>query len=366
LKVLHLEAGTHLYGGATQVLLLVEGLLERGVGNVLVLAQDTPVAEEAHRRGLPVRSLALRGEADLFLPLRLRRLILQHRPDLIHLHSRRGADTLGALAARWTGTPVILSRRVDNPEPDWLVGPKYRLYDGVITISRAIQEVLLSQGVPPEKVRCVPSAVDPGPFTIPCDGEAFLQEFALHRDDRIVGMAAQFIPRKGHDVLLQAIPEVLETHPRTRFLLFGEGPLRKEVEARARREGLEAHVIFPGFREDFPHLLPCLDVFAHPALKEGLGVVLLQASAAGVPIVAARAGGIPEAVREGENGLLVSPGDPSALATAISSLLSDPVRAGGLGEGGRELVRREFSVDRMVQGNLDAYSEILSSSPSPE
>jgi glycosyltransferase involved in cell wall biosynthesis len=248
---------------------------------------------------------------------------------------------------------------VDNPEPGWLVGPKYRLYDAVIAISRAIQEALVSQGVPAAKVRCVRSAVDPAPFVGPCEREAFLGEFDLEPSVRVVGMAAQFIPRKGHEVLLQAVPRILEEQPDCRFLLFGQGPLRETLRHRVRKEGLDQHVLFPGFREDLPHLLPCLDVLAHPALKEGLGIILLQASASGVPIVAARAGGIPEAVREGENGLLVEPADAPSLAAAVARILSDPSAAESLAAGGRELVRREFSVDRMVEGNLQVYQEVL-------
>jgi len=358
-KVVHLEAGRHLYGGAVQVLLLVEGLESRGVENVLVVPSGSGVEEEATRRGLPVRALPMAGEADLAFPFRFRKLLRAEGADLVHLHSRRGADTLGALTARLAGVPAVLSRRVDNPEPGWALGAKYRMYEAVITISRAIGEVLESQGVPPEKIHCVHSALDPTPFQAPCDREAFPAEFGIEPHDLVVGMAAQFIPRKGHQILLDAVPSVLAKHPGTRFILFGRGPLRDEVGARIREWGLHERVLLPGFRDDLARLLPCLDVLVHPATREGLGIILLQASAAGVPIVATRAGGIPEAVVEGENGLLVPPNDPVALAEALESLLSDPDRAAALGAAGRVRVREHFSVDRMVEGNLAVYRHVL-------
>ncbi|MGW8266140.1 MAG: glycosyltransferase [Longimicrobiales bacterium] len=361
MKILHLETGNHLYGGGLQVLLLVEGLARRGIENVLVVPEGSAVEEEALRRGLPVRAVSMAGEADVAFPFRFRRLLREESPDLVHLHSRRGADTLGAVTTKVARIPTVLSRRVDNPEAGWSLGAKYRLFGAVITISEAIRRVLVEQGVPREKLRCVHSALDPTPFEEPCHGEAFRREFDLEAEDPVVGMAAQFIPRKGHQTLLDAIPSILDIHPRARFLLFGQGPLRKDVDRQVREKGLEASVRLPGFRRDLPHILPCLDLLVHPATREGLGIILLQASASGVPIVATAVGGIPEAVVHGESGLLVNPADPPGLAAAISALLSDPDRAQRMGVEGRRRVRDLFSIDRMVDGNLAVYREVLGS-----
>ena len=359
MRVVHLEAGTHLYGGALQVLLLLEGLRDRGVEGLLVTPPGSAMEGEARKRGLPVHPLPLAGEADPLFPLRFQRLLRVEEPDLVHLHSRRGADTLGGLAASWTGVPAVLSRRVDNPEPAWLVGPKYRLYRAVITISRAILEVLADQGVPREKLRCVRSALDPEPLQGPCPREAFLREFSLPPGLPVVGMAAQFIPRKGHELLLDALPRVLDHHPDTRVILFGRGPLLEGIREEVRRRGLQDHVLLPGFRDDLPRFLPCLDLLVHPPIREGLGVILLQASAAGVPVVATAVGGVPEAVADGETGLLVPPGDPRALATALSRLLAEPRLRKRMGDAGQRRVDQEFSVDAMVDGNLATYQDVL-------
>jgi glycosyltransferase involved in cell wall biosynthesis len=359
LKVLHLETGTHVYGGALQVLLLVEGLQKKGIENLLVVAEGSEVEGEALARDLPVQALPMAGEADLAFPFRFHSLIRSTAPELVHLHSRRGADTLGAMGARWSGVPLVLTRRVDNPEPAWAVRAKYNLFSRVITISEAISEVLVGQGVEPGKLRCVPSALDPTPFESPVSKQTFMEEFGLGEHDRVVGMAAQFIPRKGHEVLLRAIPAILREHPGTSFLLFGKGPGRKDILARVRDAGLEDEVELPGFRPDLPSLLPCLDVLVHPASMEGLGIILLQAGASGVPVVASTAGGIPEAVVHEETGLLVPPGDAGALASAVSSLLADEARRKALGESGRKRVREVFSVSKMVDGNLEVYRELL-------
>ena len=362
MKVLHLETGRHVYGGALQVLLLLEGLKARGVQGLLVAPRGSHVLAEAEARGLPSRSLPMAGEGDILFPYRFRGLIRAEAPDLVHLHSRRGADTLGGLGALWAGVPTVLTRRVDNPEPEWAVAPKYRLFRQVIAISGAIRRVLIRQGVPPEKIRLVHSALDGSLFRSPCDEGVLSREMDVPPRAPVVGMAAQFIPRKGHHTLLEAVPGILREHPDTRFLLFGRGPLREEVRERIRTAGLLGSVLLPGFREDLPTLLPCLNLLVHPATMEGLGVILLQAGAAGLPVVAARAGGIPEVVAHGSTGLLVPPGDPRALATAVNGLLSAPEEAEAMGRRARERVASEFSVHRMVEGNLDVYREVLSAS----
>lgn len=349
----------HLYGGAQQVLYLLEGLRGRGCDSLLVCPPGSAIARAARAAGLPVTELPLRGDADLGFVARLYRLLRRQRPDLVHLHSRRGADVLGGIAARLARTPCVLSRRVDNPESAAWARLKYRLYDRVITISAGIRHVLLEAGVAPEHVACVPSAVDPTPYAHACERGWFSAEFGLPPAARALGVIAQLIPRKGHRQLLAALPPLLQRCPELHVLFFGQGPLYEELAARIAVPPYRDRVRLAGFRADLPRLLPCLYGVVHPAEREGLGVSLLQAAAAGVPIVASRAGGIPEAVRDGVNGLLVPPGDPAALTQALGRLLDDPDLAAGLGRAGRRLVQEEFSLDRMVEGNRRIYTAVL-------
>jgi glycosyltransferase involved in cell wall biosynthesis len=360
LKVLHLEGGRRLYGGAQQVLYLLEGLAGRGHANVLACPWDCALARAAAPFA-EVHGLTLRGDADVGMVWRIRRLIRAVRPDLVHLHSRIGADVWGALAARLSRIPVIHTRRVDNPEPRWVVALKYRLHDRVIAISEGIGRVLLSEGLAPAKLRVVRSAVDWGRFQRPCDRRA-AASLGVPEDALLVGVVAQLIPRKGHRFLLEALPTLAAAHPRLHALFFGQGALETELRARIAALGLAGRVHLAGFRDDLDALLPCLELLVHPATMEGLGVSLLQASSAGVAILASAAGGIPEAVRDGINGLLVPPGDAAALGAALGRLLDDATLRRRLGEGGRELMRREFSIDAMVEGNLAVYSELLGAS----
>ncbi|MCB1859396.1 MAG: glycosyltransferase [Gammaproteobacteria bacterium] len=358
MKILHVEAGRFLYGGALQVRYLITGLHARGVENVLVVPPGSALERGLEAGLAKVYPVPMAGDLDLRLAFRLATIIRRERPDVVHLHSRRGADIMGGIAARWCGVPAVLSRRVDNRESPLQVRLKYPLYEKVIAISQGIREVLLEAGVSPARVVCVRSAVASSMPPGDCERDWFLQAFSLPRHARVIAAVAQLIPRKGHRFLIEALARLVDDYPGLYLLLLGQGPEEQVLREQLISLGLEGRVVFGGFRHDLPRLLPCFEIMVLPSLKEGLGVALLQASSAGIPVIASRAGGMPEAVRDGENGLLVPPGDSQALAAAIRRLLDDSSLADRLGEGGRALMAREFSVDVMVEGNLGIYREL--------
>ena len=361
MRLLHLETGRHLYGGARQVLYLLQGLAaDSGCQNHLACPAGSEIAEAASQTpGVTVHPMRAGGDLDVAMVARVHRLIRRIRPDLLHVHSRRGADLYGGLAARWAGIPAVISRRVDNPEPAWWAARKYALYARVITISEGIRQVLLGEGLAPDRVVTVPSAVDSARFQEPCDPGWFREALQLPAEGPTLGVIAQLIERKGHGVLLQALPDLRRRFPGLRVLFFGRGPLQDKLAAEVRERGLADTVQFAGFRDDLARILPCLDLVVHPARLEGLGVALLQAAASGRPIVASRAGGIPEIVRDGVNGRLVEPGDAAGLQAAIGELLADPARAEGLGQAGRRIVQREFAIQAMADGNRGVYRAVL-------
>ncbi|MEO1576712.1 MAG: glycosyltransferase, partial [Pseudomonadota bacterium] len=236
MKVLHIETGRHLYGGARQVLYLLEGLAGHGVDSVLVCPKDSAIEAAVGEGVARVLSLPLGGDVDLGSVLRLRKVMRAERPDIVHLHSRRGADTFGALAAVGLPPKVVLSRRVDNPESALAIALKYRLYDHVITISHAIAGVLTGQGVATDRLSCVPSAVDAAEWCAPESRAELCAEFSLSQGDRLVGMAAQFIPRKGHDVLIDALRRIVDPMPDVHVVLFGKGPVQEDIQRRVAAE----------------------------------------------------------------------------------------------------------------------------------
>lgn len=364
MRILHVETGMHLYGGAQQVAYLLDGLVRRGIDNVLVCPPGAAIGAKFRGSRVAVIDVPCGGDGDLGFVFRLKRVIARERPQLVHLHSRRGADVLGGLAARLAGVPAVLSRRVDNPEASGWARLKYRQYARVVCISDGIAAVLRAEGVDAARIRTVRSVVDAPAWTAPAPRAEFHAEFGLPAGRLIAGVVAQLIERKGHRVLFEALARIAPER-RPFVVCFGQGPERETLDAEVARLGLTGDVRFAGFRTDLPRWMGCLDLLVHPAFMEGLGVSLLQAAAAGVPIVASRAGGMPEAVRDGDNGLLVPPGDVDALYAALERLLGDGSLRQRLARGGPALIAREFSMTAMVDGNLAVYREVLKDSQNP-
>jgi len=266
------------------------------------------------------------------------------------------------LAAAGLEVAVIITRRVDNQDNRLLVRLKARLCDEFVAISEGVKRALVADGMPAQKIPVIHSAVDLeryGPDESPAPD--LRTAFGLRADGLLVGVIAQLIPRKGHDHLFRALPPLLQRFPTLRVLLFGQGPLRHDLESQARRLGIEGAVVFAGYQRSLAETLPALDLVVHPALMEGLGVALLEASASGVAIVASAVGGIPEAVRDGVNGRLVPPGDSGALRDAMAELLADPQARRTMGQAGRALMEREFSIERMAAAYGDRYLAVLAS-----
>ncbi len=356
MHILHLETGRHLYGGPRQVLELMRGLEARGVRSTLACPTGSAIAAAAAEAGLEVVTHELGGDLDVasvsFLVAEVRRL----KPDLLHVHSRRGADIFGGLAAAVAHIPAVLTRRVDNPDTPLIGNLKYLAYERVVAISSAVRAQLEAQGIPAAKLSTIRSSVTAADCVPSWPRERFLSEFNIEPGQRTVAIVAQMIPRKGHALLLAAWPLIRDRCPDARLLIFGTGPLEAELKSRT---GWGGTASFCGFNPELRAFLGHIDLLVHPALHEGLGVSLLEAQAAGVSIVAFAAGGVPEVVVDGETGLLVPPGDTAALAAAVIRLLGDPNLRQQLGAAGRERVQRRFGPMQMVDSYLALYTQLL-------
>lgn len=359
MKVVHVEAGRHMYGGALQVQYLLQGLQDYDIENILVC----PIGSEIGKRCQNVAKVIeveMKGDLDIGMAFRIRDVLKQEQADLLHLHSRRGADIWGALAAKLAGVKVMLTRRVDNAEPIWFAKLKYNTwYDHVAAISEGIRQVLLSECVSEQQVTTIRSAVDTQLFTPDPDSVWFEDEFGYRQEHFVIGIVAQLIERKGHQVLLDALPSLVNDYPHIRVMVLGKGPLKDQLHQSVQSMGLADTVKFFGFRNDIQRVLPNLSLVVHPAFIEGLGVALLQASSSGVPVVACRTGGIPEAIADGENGILVSPGSSAELSQAIKTLVSEQNLHRNFRLNGRERMVSQFSVDTMTKLNFNTYQSIL-------
>jgi glycosyltransferase involved in cell wall biosynthesis len=357
-KILHVETGRHFLGGPQQVVYLINALRERGHDNILVCPPDSGINTVARMAGIRVQNLFCAGDLDLPFAYRLSQFLKEQAPDVVHCHSRRGADLLGGLAASYADIPAVVSRRVDNTEMRLLATLRYKPFRKIIAISQSIAEVLRENGVEDERIAVIRSAVDSDAFSLEPDCEAFRKEFSIDDGVFTIAAAGQLIPRKGHRYLLQAIADLVHSHPPLRVVIFGDGYLNNQLRAQASSLGLGGVVQFAGYRDDLDDFVSCFDLFVHPALAEGLGVAVLKAAAAGVPVVGFDAGGLVEAVNDGETGILVKPEDTDALGKAMSSMMADNSLRQQMADAGRKRMRTEFSISVMADKHVALYKSL--------
>jgi glycosyltransferase involved in cell wall biosynthesis len=359
MKIVHVETGRHFYGGAQQVIWLIEGLAARGVENLLVCPPDSGIDKVARDAAIPVQNLDCEGDLDFSFAWQLRKLARSEAPDIVHCHSRRGADFLGGHALALSGVPAVLSRRVDHVEAGFIARWRYRPFRKVIAISENIATVLEEGGISPERIIVIRSGVDVDGINTTPDCDAFRDKFVIDDGDFVIAVIAQLIPRKGHRYLFDVIPNLRDSHPNIRVILFGEGPGEAELKALATKLNLLGTLRFAGFKDDLDDYLACFDLLVHPAVREGLGVAMLKAAAAGVPVLAFDTAGAREAVVHGETGVLVPPKDVTKLQKAIELLIDEPEMRQELGVAGRQRMKDEFLVATMADRHIDLYESVI-------
>ncbi len=369
LVTFHVDTERGWRGGEQQMAWLMEGLARRGHRVVAAVQPDGAAYPRLVAAGFQVFGIPMRGEADPVAMTTLARRISDSRADVLHLHTSH-AHTLGVVAARLAHRPVVIvSRRVDfsiyRHSFLGLNGVKYRVgLDRIVCVSEAIRRVLLKDGLDPARLRVVRSAVDPERIrrAAPVDVRGRL---GLPAEARVVLAVGALVGHKGHRHLVEAMPSLVAAVPDVHVVIAGEGPLRGELEQQARALWVQPRLHMPGQIDDLPGWLHSVDVLCMPSVEEGLGTSVLDGMAAGLPVVATNAGGIPEMVRDGIDGLLVPPGDPAALSKALARVLLDPVLSARLSAAARRRVDDAFLVDRMVDETIAVYEDALRERATP-
>lgn len=360
IDLVHVTAERGFSGGEAQVFLLMEGLRKRGHGNLLLCPPGSRSEEEARRRGIDVATVPMRSDASPAAVIGIGRALREAAPDLVHLHSGR-ATWLGGLAAWRAGLPALTTRRMDRPVRRSLRNRFLyrRVLSRAVAISEAVARRLSEGGVGDERIRVVPSAVDPARLH-PQHGRAVVRAgLGAAPDDVCLLAVASLHRRKGLDVLLAALADLSQRGLRPSLWVAGEGPEGATLERLAEQLELADRVRWLGRRDDVADLLAAADLFVLPSRREGLGVAALEAMALGRPLVASAVGGLGEAVRDGETGLLVPPDDAAALAGALARLLRDPELRRRLGEAGPPRIARRYAADAMVEAYERVYEEVL-------
>ena len=369
IKIVHIIKAHGVIAGAENHLLSLLPSLDRSKFDVCLLALTQlgrPVPDLVsgmHSRGVPTQRLGILADVDLTLIPRLAFKIRKMRPDVVHTHLVH-ADLYGSIAARIAGVPLLISSR-HNDDPFRHSGMVARLVklanlyvDHFVAISDHVREFTVTvEGVDTKRVTTVHYGLKPRSPTIMPD---IRTKFGLG-DGPVLMCVARLTPQKGHRLLLTALQSVVRKIPTVQLLLIGDGPLRVELESLTSKLGLEGNVVFSGWRTDAPNLLYGADLFVLPSLWEGFGLVLLEAMAASLAIVATRVGSISEIVLHDHTGLLVEPGNDDDLANAIITLMGSSHERARLGNQGRIRLEGEFSVKSMVDAMEAIYLDSLSS-----
>lgn len=379
IRVMHVLPNGDLGGGQQTVCLLARHFDQRRF-EISVVCPTSPTME--HLAGIPgikLFSLPFPKVPGPRVVRRLASLIRVERPDIVHTHLFHG-DLYGFLVTRLAPVNLLLStiqgvnfRWEEEAFPRrarwWLSARVYRAiyhaFDGIASCSAAVREAICSRPgvkVRPDQVQVIYNSVDVGelakaavqPLRRPLPP---LPSGTFSPVKRLVTVA-NFAPFKGHRVLLHALRRLRENIP-IQCLLVGAGPEGPLLETLVSTWGLNEQVAFLGAREDVPAILRECDLFVLPSLWEPFGIALVEAMALGVPVVASTAGGIPEIVSDGVNGVLVPAGDPGKLAAAILGILSDPVSAARIVAEARKTAESRFEARAMVAAYERWYETML-------
>ncbi|MDR7415104.1 MAG: glycosyltransferase family 4 protein [Armatimonadota bacterium] len=335
-----------------------EGSLESEVPEDVVFVRIPELTRSPH----PLKDPVALGK--------LYRLMRQGRYHLVHTHTTK-AGILGRIAARWAGAPVVVHTPHGHAFHGYLgpLGSKAlrrveaalaRWTDAIVCLTEAERADHLRLGVGrPEQLEVIHSGVDLSRFCPPAvNPGAKRQELGLPDRARIIGCVARLVPVKGVQVLLEAVPRIRERVPEAVVVFVGDGELRPQLERRARELGVDGAVRFLGLRRDVAEIVPLFEVAVQPSLNEGMGKAAVEAMAAGKPVVASAVSGLVDVVRPDRNGVLVPPGDPEALARAVTDLFLHPERMREFGRAARQDAE-VYGVEAMVDRLEALYERLL-------
>jgi glycosyltransferase involved in cell wall biosynthesis len=353
-----------LHPGGTQRLVIEMSKHLRRQADVRVCCLDEPGewADELLDLEIPVIALSRKPGFRPGLAVQVARLARRYDLDVIHCH-HYSPFVYGALAARLRpGLRLVFTEhgRVADTPPSG----KRRLANLLLSrapgrffaVSEDLRTHMLAEGFERERVGVIYNGIDPGPPPTARDRAAARQILGLPADALVVGTVARLDPVKDLNTLLAAFADLARELAEAVLVVIGDGPELERLEGAAREAGIESRISFTGARNDARRLVAAFDVYANTSVTEGVSVTLLEAMAAGLPVVATRVGGTPEVVVAEETGLLVPAREPALVAESVSRLAADSALRSRLGQAGRERLSRKFTLEQMVGRYLGVYS----------
>jgi glycosyltransferase involved in cell wall biosynthesis len=348
--------------------ILVTGIENPGEGSLLDLAVEHGIQPVVIPEIVAEATLKPR---DLKALVALYRLLRRERPHIVHTHTAK-AGFVGRLAARLAGVPVIVHTYHGHvlhsyyaPRTTWLLRRMERvlglLTHRIVAVSEQVKRDLADYRVAnPEKISVIPLGFELKPFLDSAIHRgSFRRELGVSNGAPLVGIVGRIFPIKNHRLFLDAAARVAAEEKAARFVIVGDGALRRQMEGHANGLGIADRVTFTGWRRDLPRIYADLDVLVVSSNNEGTPVSAIEAMASGCPVVATRVGGLPDLIDDGETGYLVPPGDADALGAAVIRLLRNHEAARRIGESARARVSERFTIERLVADTEGLYAGLL-------
>jgi len=363
MNIVYLANHINIGGISSYILNLAEGLKQRG-HKILVASSGGELLTRFREKGIAFVELPLRTKCEIspkifFSKLRLLKLTGQERIDILHSNSRT-TQVLASAVSKKTGIMHIstchgfFKKRFSR-----LVFPCWG--EMVIAISESVKDHLVRDfRVNPEKIRVVHSGIDLVRFRIEdIENRPDIKMGLGLGGGPVIGIIARLSQEKGHIYLIQAMRQVIDKVPQAQLLIVGEGRMKKALLGLIEKLGLNKSVFLVPSVVDTPHALSVMDLFVLPSLKEGLGLALMEAMAAGLPVIGSSVGGIKSLIRDRDNGLLVKAADADCLAEAIVELLKNYKQANSLAARARIFIKENFSQSKMVLETERVYLQCL-------
>lgn len=350
----------HWHGGEEQAALLAAGLKRAGHRCKILARHGSAFAQRMAARRFTVCSFTGRGRLPHAL-WQIRRSLVRWRPDVVYYNDPH-AVTAAGLASLGLGIPLrVAARRVDFPLHN--VSRYRRMSDGLICVSRAVQDVCRQAGLAPERLHVVHDGVDPSRMQ-GGNRQRGRHALGIPADAKMLLTVAKLTDHKGHRYLLESMPSLIRQHQDLHWVVAGDGPLWEPLQRQAAELGVQPNVHFLGYRHDIPDLMAAADMMVIPSHMEGLCSSIVDAMLIGLPVVATRAGGIPDLLggrnaTEPSVGWLVPPKDPSQLAKAVLDVIRFPRLTQQRADAAYHRAMNEFTDSEMVQRTVRAFHAML-------
>lgn len=313
---------------------------------------------------IPVFIVPSTGILDINAFMTLRRVCFDFSPHILHAHCYKGYIFASFLKRLLNKLIIVSTKHISDASSfrikvyEYLGNKSLLSFDQVIAVSQFTKHKLAEKGIPAGNIEVIHNGVE-----IPLNGrtakESIRSELNIDSNSRLVGFIGRLTPQKGISFLLRAAQEICARTADISLVIIGDGELKKEAESFIASNNLGGRVFMLGWRKDATDLLEDIDVLLLPSIFEGLPMIILEAMARGVPVIATDVGGIGEAVKDGETGLLIKPGDPDAIVTSVFELFDTPELAANISRNSIAEVKTRFNAHHMSEQYEQTYLRLM-------